>query len=505
MTDAKKIAETLQDSEIAVLNALKSKKELSGIELIAVTKLQAIEIGRAGMWLENKRLIEGEESASKFIILDKLGEQYAKGKLPEKSFCSKLLKKDKLSLKDLSKDFEKDELNFCLGYLRGKGIIKINKGIVSLVRKGAKESLEELFLKKLSKQGEVDFESLKPEELFAYEELKKRKEIVKEIERKSRSFKITDLGLEVVKLLGKGSEKRIGVLNPSLIRTGDWKKHKLRRYDVSINVPKIFAGKKQAYLAFLDKVKRELVAMGFEEMTGPLVECEFFNNDSLFMPQDHPARGIHDAYFIKGEADLSKYKKEIAAVKAVHETGGKTASLGWRIPFSEQITKRLLLRSQGTALSARMLMSPDLKIPGKYFAVARCYRPDVVDPTHLTEFNQLEGIVLGDDVNFRKLLSLLANFAKKVANVDKIKFLPGYFPFTEPSVEAFIYLKELGKWTEVMPAGIFRPELTEPLGIKVPVIAWGIGIDRLFMIKEGINDIRYLFSSDLKWLRGANV
>jgi phenylalanyl-tRNA synthetase alpha chain len=149
-------------------------------------------------------------------------------------------------------------------------------------------------------------------------------------------------------------------------------------------------------------------------------------------------------------------------------------------------------------------MSNELRIPGKYFSIARCYRPDVVDATHLTEFNQLEGIVLGEDLNFRELLGLLRDFCVKITRAKKVKFLPGYFPFTEPSVEGFIYDERVGKWIEVAPAGIFRPELTRPLGIEVPVLAWGIGIDRFFSIKHGV-DIRELFSYNLDFLREARI
>jgi len=199
------------------------------------------------------------------------------------------------------------------------------------------------------------------------------------------------------------------------------------------------------------------------------------------------------------------FEKQLKAVAQTHKDGGKTQSLGWRIPFSEDTTKELLMRTQTTAVSARQLMSKDLEIPGKYFTIGRCYRPDVIDATHLTEFNQLEGIVLGENVSFRQVLGMLESFCKKMTGANKVKFLPGYFPFTEPSVEGFIYHPKLNKWIEVAPAGIFRPELTEPLGIKVPVLAWGLGVDRLFMIKEGINDIRHLFSYDLDWLRRAKL
>jgi phenylalanyl-tRNA synthetase alpha chain len=151
-----------------------------------------------------------------------------------------------------------------------------------------------------------------------------------------------------------------------------------------------------------------------------------------------------------------------------------------------------------------MLVNTALETPGKYFSISRCFRPDVVDRTHLTEFNQIEGIVVGSTLTFRDLLGILQMFALEIADADQVRFKPDYFPFTEPSVELSAFKKGAG-WLEFGGAGMFRKEVTTPLGISVPVIAWGLGVDRLFMMKAGINDIRELFTSDLTWLRHQKV
>ena len=155
--------------------------------------------------------------------------------------------------------------------------------------------------------------------------------------------------------------------------------------------------------------------------------------------------------------------------------------------------------AHGTAHSARQLIK-GVETPGKYFAIARCFRPDVIDATHLIEFNQLEGFVVDENLNFRHLLGLLKEFAVKFAGAEDVKFFPDYYPFTEPSVQLSAKHPELG-WIELGGAGMFRPEMLENLGIKGQAIAWGIGIDRLAMFKLGIKDIRQLFSQDLDWLR----
>ena len=301
------------------------------------------------------------------------------------------------------------------------------------------------------------------------------------------------------------AEKEIAQLTPEIITSRAWERAPFRTYDVNAPAPVIHPGKKQLYRAFLDDMKRELIAMGFTEMDGPLVELSFFNADALFMPQDHPARGIHDVYFVKEPkyGTVKRYEPFLKNVRKAH-VEGTAGSRGWGGSFSEKESGRLVLRSHGTALSARTLMSRP-KIPGAYFAMARAFRPEKLDATHLMEFNQLEGIVLNENANFRSLLGLLKEFAIKIAGTDKVRFRPAYFPFTEPSVQGMIWHEGLKKWVEIMPAGIFRPELTAPLGIKVPVLAWGFGADRLFMIKEDITDIRDLYSHDLKFLRDAKV
>ena len=148
---------------------------------------------------------------------------------------------------------------------------------------------------------------------------------------------------------------------------------------------------------------------------------------------------------------------------------------------------------------------PLQKIPGKYFGITRCFRPDVVDATHNSDFYQTEGIVVGENLNIKHLFGLLEMFAKEFTGADEIKIVPGYFPFTEPSCEVHAKHPKMG-WIELGGAGIFRPELVNMLtGKNLSVIAWGIGIDRLSMFKLGIEDIRYLFAYDLKWLREAKM
>jgi phenylalanyl-tRNA synthetase alpha chain len=217
------------------------------------------------------------------------------------------------------------------------------------------------------------------------------------------------------------------------------------------------------------------------------------------MPQFHAARDIHDAYYVKNPTHAKKIDEPfLTNVATVHKNGGNTGSRGWQYSFDQDFTRRLILRSQGTVLSAHQLATA--KIPGKYFGIARCFRYDKVDATHLSDFYQTEGIVLGKEVNLRTLLGFLETFAVEIAGATDVKYVPGYFPFTEPSIEVHIKHPTLG-WFELGGSGIFRPEVTKAMGVDVPVIAWGIGIDRMALMALGLNDLRELFSADVEQVR----
>jgi phenylalanyl-tRNA synthetase alpha chain len=291
----------------------------------------------------------------------------------------------------------------------------------------------------------------------------------------------------------------IGTLTPEMLEAGSWKGKVFRSYNVKTPPTRLTPGRSNPYAKFLENVKDKLVSLGFEEFDGPLVETEFWNSDALFMPQFHSARDIHDVYRL-AEPELAKAIEEpwLSNIAAAHENGGKTGSRGWNYAFDREFTRRLILRSQGTVLSAKTL--PKAKIPGKYFGIVRCFRYDQVDASHLPDFYQTEGIVLGEGVNLRTLLGMLEMFAREVAGADEVKYVPGYFPFTEPSVEVHIKHPTLG-WFELGGSGIFRPEVTDSLGVNVPVAAWGIGIDRMAMMALRINDIRELFSYDIENVR----
>lgn len=505
--DLKKLAESLHPLERKVLPCLDKNHSIDAV--IRVSGLKEVEVVRALQWLENKKLVRSFTDVKDVIFLDKNGLLYRQNGLPEKKFLQ-ALEKGAVSMSKMrsSKILSDEELNVCIGSLRSINAVIISKDkelVFGLTEKGKallKQPLpEELFLKK---DFPLAVNSLSESEKKIMALFRKRKNFIMVDEKKSVRVELSDLGRKIFsqKLI---SGDFIDSLTPDILKSGDWKKKSFRRYDIYSSVPKFSAGRLHHYRAFLDSVREKFLSLGFAEMSGPIVESDFWDMDALFMPQFHSARDIHEAYYVKEPKQANIDRKILERVKQAHESGKIADSKGWGYSFDEERTRRLLLRTQGTACSARMLADKNLKIPGKYFGVTRCFRYDVIDATHLPDFTQTEGIVVEENLTFRHLVGLLKQFAKEFAEASEIKLVPAYFPFTEPSVELVAKHPQLG-WIELGGAGIFRPEVVVPLlGRYVPVIAWGLGIDRIGMFKLGVKDIRSLFSQDLDFLRSSKV
>lgn len=501
----------MRENEAAVIRALQSHGGNSSFdELLASTNQNGGAVARALTTLQEKQFVKITENDQTLLHLTEEGMNYAKTGLPERRLIQAVLELGgEATLDQAAKRANvPDQLaSVTLGWVKRSNWCEVTTQLQKIVLKAAgipdKMDLERT-LETISSKPELPLEELSPPLRDCVETLKKRqllqtrKQAKRYIELTTRGWKALEQGITV--------PSEVSDLTPEMIVSQRWKSTSFRKYNIDAPVTPTWPGKKQPYRQFLDDLKRRLVTLGFKEMTGPIVELMFFNCDALFMPQDHPAREIHDLYFVKTDqlGDLAENEAFIKNVAATHENGWKTGSTGWKYHYSRNEAIKLILRSQGTALSARTLVSKDLTIPGKYFSIVRCFRPDQVDRTHLTEFNQVEGIVVGADLSLRDLLGVLERFAVEIAGASKVRFKPDYFPFTEPSVELQAYKEGYG-WLEFGGSGIFRPELTLPLGIKVPVLAWGIGVDRLFMMKANLDDIRMLFAQDLDWVRKQKV
>jgi phenylalanyl-tRNA synthetase alpha chain len=514
-TDLTKLLESLHPLENKVLLGFVGRDTLSADNLLSASGLDESRLDMASGWLQSKNLLTvQEESVTAIVALTETGAEYLQKGTPEMRIIKALQEGKRFTVKDVIQSWGMDpsEVSSATGMLKSSNVLRIAQGgVLELDQVGNAGHLE--FVQRLiERTGTVSVllsDYSEQEQSVIRDNFHKRgkgKGIFRITERKNRSYSLTPDGMTLLRLIverGAVTEEASS-LTPEMLKQGTWKDKKFRAYNIALNPPRHSIGKKHPYKEFLDFVKYKFVSMGFEEMRGPLVENEFWDMDALFMPQFHPARNIHDVYFIK-EPKASKQIEEPFGkqVASAHKNGGKTGSTGWRYAFDLERAKRLILRSQGTAVSARTLASGP-KVPGKYFSIARCFRYDAVDATHAPDFYQVEGIVLGTDINFKILLGLLKLFGQEIAKAAEFQFRPAYFPFTEPSVELHVKHPELG-WMELGGAGLFRPEVTVPLGVEVPVIAWGLGLDRMAMIALGIKDIRDLFSRDLDFIRTKKI
>jgi len=464
----------LSGLEIKVLKCLDTT-EKSVDDIANKLGLEYFQVLRTVGFLKLKGLVDIREEEVTRIKLTELGKKYLEIGLPEKRLLELLDQKKEINVRDLQQYFDKSEIQTAIGVLKKKGAIKIENGVIKLLKKVPLPEQE--LLEKIARGGV---------ELGEVKDLLKRKKIIEIVKQKRFFVKLTEKGLEIKKQLR--DENVIVKYDKRVFNERLWEKYPFKEYEINIPVNPARAGKKHPYLRFLDDIRRELISMGFQEMEDySMIISHFWNFEALFVPQDHPSgeMSFTDIFVLEGE--LKDFDEKLyEGVKRQHiRVFGK---------WDEKLPRIPMLISHVTAISARTLQK--VKIPGRYFLIEKVFRHDTIDKTHFIEFSQLEGIVLDEGLSFRDLLGILKELITNIVGAEDVKFYPAYFPFTEPSVEAYAKHPKLG-WIEVGGAGIFREELLEPFGINIPVIAWGLGIDRLAMISLGIDDIRDLHSRNL--------
>ncbi|MDZ7262110.1 MAG: phenylalanine--tRNA ligase subunit alpha [candidate division KSB1 bacterium] len=319
---------------------------------------------------------------------------------------------------------------------------------------------------------------------------------------KSRTIRLVQLTEEGRQVFSKGVQvkKERNVLTSADITSGAWRQIQLRHYDVTLEAEKVYPAKIHPLQKILQQTRRAFLEMGFTEIVSPQVESAFWDFDALFQPQDHPARDMQDTFYLKRplEARLPD-AKTVERVRLTHENGWQTGSTGWRYHWEENRARQVVLRTHTTATTVRAL-AENPNPPRKVFCVGRVYRNEAISYKHLPEFHQVDGIIIDEQANLATLLGTLAEFYRKMG-FEKVRFKPAFFPYTEPSAEVFVWMPSKKKWIELGGSGIFRPEVTLPFGCKVPVLAWGLGLERLAMLRYGIDDIRDLYWSDLDNIR----
>ncbi len=470
----------LSPVEVTLIKALE-KGKYSVDEAAKKAKMNRDAVLKASYLLQEKGYAEVTVEVTRKYFLTDEGKRYLKEGLPEERL-TELLEKGIEDIKELQQRMGKEEFGIALGWLKKKGAVEVKGGKVKLVKKPEFE--ERNWLKSVEKGEEIDDSKLKTllrRKLVDYEEEKRIFIVIKDVPEAELGELIADL-------------------TPEIIRSGEWRNREFLKYDVSVPARDIFVAKLHPYERIIRECRMIFLDMGFTEIKGNYVQSAFWNFDALFQPQDHPAREMQDTFYLDRCVDL-KEEEEVSFVKRVketHENGWITGSTGWGGRWDINKARQLVLRTHTTAITIHYLaLNPEPPI--KAFCIDRVYRRETIDATHLPEFDQLEGVVLDKNVGFRQLLGMLKEFFAKMGFED-VRFRPGYFPYTEPSVEPEVYVDELG-WVELGGAGVFRKEVTEPLGIKGRVLAWGLGIGRLAMLKLGMKDLRRLYLPDLGWLR----
>ena len=511
--DPRSLLKGLHPLEIKVLLGYAPGVSLDTARLIADLGYVEGHANQAQAWLMAKGLAsETGRSAKAVFELTPLGRSWLEAGTPEERMVGYLAGSGPVAMSAICQGLgmEQKDAGSAFGRLSREGVLAMGADkLVTLIdakRSVRAAALHALLAKAASVEGGIlEAGVLDPAETALMAEVAKKRgsgdAAFRAAERETVTWELSADAAAVSALLrDEGvSGDELGAVTQEMLENGTWKGASFRSYNIGSRPARLIPGRRNPYVQFLESVKDKLVSLGFEEFDGGLVETEFWNGDALFMPQFHSARDIHDVYYVADPVKAKSIEEPyLSRVATTHENGGATGSRGWRYGFDREFTKRLVLRSQGTVLSARQL--PKASVPGKYFGIARCFRYDKVDATHLSDFYQTEGIVLGEDVNLKTLLGFLEVFAVEVAGAKEVKYVPGYFPFTEPSVEVHIKHPVLG-WFELGGAGIFRPEVTEPLGVSVPVLAWGIGIDRMALMALGLNDLRELFSPDIESVR----
>lgn len=333
--------------------------------------------------------------------------------------------------------------------------------------------------------------------------LKNRKQILTLKERKKCFVRLTDEGKQLASRIASGEVTEIveaNELTAEMLVDGGWRGVQFRPYDVTLAAEQVIPGKTHPLSRVIEQTRLAFLELGFSEANCPMAESAFWDFDALFQPQDHPAREMQDTFYMKQPAKYQLPDAEtVERVRRTHEDGWETGSRGWRYKWSAERAAQVVLRTHMTASSIQAI-ARNPNPPQKVFSIGRVFRRETVDFKHLPEFTQVDGIIIDEHATLATLLGTLATFYERMG-IPEVKFKPAFFPYTEPSVE--VHIKWAGDWMEMGGAGIFRPEVTEPFGCKAPVLAWGLGLERLAMARFGGRAIKDLYQSDLDWLKSV--
>ena len=462
------MSQVLHPIEKAMIKVLRETPNLTPEEIVEKTKLSIDQIRRGIEWLRLKNLAHVSESEKSFVTLGNNGLSAKEEGLPERKLVN-LIENAPLAFDELRKKLL-DEINIAIANAKKNDWIIIQKGessnIVSLKQKPDQTNEEKLIA--FVGKNKIPADQIK--DSIALESLKKRPDFII---------------IETTKFRTISLSEQAKTIDVDTIDSG--------AIDVDADAPIIFAARTHPLKDVINEIRETFVSLGFTEILGSFTQPSFWNFDALFTPQDHPAREMQDTFYIKGKmAEKFATPKQIKQVAQSHKNG-------WKYDWNLDTAKKMVLRTHTTCVTIKYLAEnkPD---DARVFSLGRVFRNEKVSYKHLVEFNQVEGIVVGKNVSLRDLMGIQREFYRKMG-LNKIKFWPTFFPYTEPSLQTMVYNEKLDKWVELFGMGIFRPEVTKPFGIKQPVLAWGGGIERIAMLKYGLNDVREFYNNNLSWLR----
>jgi len=493
--DIQEMANSLSLLERKLLPYL--KEETTVQELVSSSGLQEVEVNRALMWFRNREIVSTEIVEKELVVLSENGELASQFGLPEFRILTALLNGPKTLSQLESDSLPRPEIMASIGVLKSKQsatVSRVNNNIQLELLPAGKILVENNLYEPQQffnnhKSFPIEFHSLDEKERSIVKELSRRKNMLKVEIQKTTIVRLQPLGNQLISANIDFSNLE-EQLSDTMLKNGSWKGKTFRTYDVKSPVPPLgLRGRRHPAREANNIIRDIYLKMGFQEMEGPWVETCFWCMDSMWIPQDHPARDVQDTFFIGQNGDLPN-PELVEKVKAVHETGGDSGSTGYQKPWDPELAKQLVLRTHSTATSFRYLNKIG-NVDGKYFYVANIFRNEAVDATHLAEFVQAEGFVIGDNLTLSDLMGFIREFYARLG-ITKIRFKPTYNPYTEPSLEAHYYDEQKKKWYALINSGIFRPESLAPYGIKKTVIAWGMGASRVAAILNNKNNLREL-------------
>jgi len=465
------VSQVFHDIEKKILETLQKVPNQTPEQLSKNTELSIDQIRRGIEWLRLKGFAIVTESEKITFSLGPNGLDSLKNGLPERKLIN-MLKDEPKTFEQIRSALSGAGFNVAIANAKKNGWIKIEKGnsdsLVSIKEKPIETPEEKL----LSFIGEKTVSQEEITNSLAMKILLSRPNYITQTSEKLKNISLTDAALS---------------LDTSISSSG--------AIDVEADVSSIFAARTHPLQDTIDEIREIFVNLGFSEIFGSMTQSSFWNFDALFTPQDHPARELQDTFYLE-DTEL-KNPATSSQIKNISSSHSKNWKYDWKLSESQ----KMVLRTHTTCVTIKYLAEQKPE-NARIFSLGRVFRNEKVSYKHLVEFNQIEGIVIGNNTTLRDLMGIQKEFYKKLG-LTKIKFWPTFFPYTEPSLQTMVYNEKLGKWIELFGMGIFRPEVTKPLGIDKPVLAWGGGIERIAMLKYELDDVREFYNNNISWLRSV--